>query len=413
MINPSISDLAAQFQRDRFGQLEALLERGNTRGIRQLAMAVRAEYVPVHDGFRDAVALTLGWLARTYGPETGEQVGRMCVEKLMAAGDPPQYSQAGLRDRVKAIAFGWHWHVTRLTVTEDDDKITFLLHPCGSGMRLIQEGYYAPGKFGPPGAGSENGPLTRSKWATWANFMSEEFPIYCNHCSEMGHMALLNSAATFLVEGWTPLRAKGICIQHTYKDVALVPDEFYRRADLPLPERRERPEVPARLFAPEELIDLQTHPLDKLIDRAERGDLIGARAALDECLSGWRDSIHDVYRNWASKLWLEIYQQLGPGAYAAVIRAIGPDLFRHIRGAEVFGWAAFWSIHLRLRSIAESADACEFTVGQESLLQPGDMPYEPGWFVARLHEGLAERGWSEIGQFSVSGENFVHRLPKA
>ncbi|MBX3061398.1 MAG: hypothetical protein KF726_00380 [Anaerolineae bacterium] len=408
----SESKAETAFQKNRFEQIEDALRIGDVRAVRQLAMAVRAEYVPVHDGFRDTVALTLGYLAKTYGAQMGESVGQTCVEKLMAGGDPPQYSQNSLKDRMKSIAFGWHWHVTRLTVTEDDEKVSFTLHPCGSGMRIIQEGYYEAGPFGPSWAGSSNAPLTRAEVGTKSNFMSEGFPIYCNHCAEMGYMALRNGSATFLVEGWTPHRAKGICAQHTFKDIQFVPEEFYRRADLPFPQQTKKPTLGERLFTPDELIELQTHPLDKLVDRAEAKDHGGASEALAECLSGWRDAIHDVYRNWASRLWLEVQIRLGDEAFSQTVRAISPDLFRHIRGANAAEWEAFWSIHLRLREVRETADAIEFVVDQDSILQPDVLPESAAWFAQRLNEGLADRGWSEIGQFAAVGHDLVHRLPK-
>src|ERR1700737_143930 len=98
-----VTDIGRLFQLNRFEQIESALNYGNVSAVRQLAMAVRAEYVGAHDGFRDAVATTLTYVARSYGPEIGEQVGREAIKKLQPAGDPPQYAQAGLRHRVKAI----------------------------------------------------------------------------------------------------------------------------------------------------------------------------------------------------------------------------------------------------------------------------------------------------------------------
>ena len=408
-----IRELASLFAKDRFEQIKEALGSGDTRGVRELAMAVRAEYVPVHDGFRDAASLTLAYLYRTYGLEKGEAMGRACTEKAMPEGDPPQYAQADLRDRIRTIAFGWHWHASRFRLTEDDEKVTFRLLPCGSGMRLIQEGYYQQGPFGPPEAGSPGeGRVPRSKSPSRSNFMTEEFPAYCHHCSEMGHISLKNGISTFIVEGWTPLRSRGMCLQHTFKDVSLVPDEFYRRADLPVPDVREKPTVSKRLFTLEELHEIETHPLDRLlVDRAERGDVEGALESVEECLIGWRESIHDVYCLWPPLLWCEVLQDFGDEALADAVRATVPDLFGHIRGADPAGWASFWSIHLRLRGIQQKEHSIEFVVGEESLFVPDVLPKDFPWFIDRLNEGLEERGWGDVGDFEVEDGDLVHRLP--
>jgi len=402
-----MNDIRDLFRQNRFEQIEAALNRNDVSAVRRLAMAVRGEYVGAHDGFRDAVAKTLAYIAGTRGPEIGERVGRECIEELQPAGDPPQYAQADLRQRVKAIAAGWHWHATRFSLTEDQEKFTFLLHPCGSGMRLIQEGYYTEGPWGPPLAGKDDAQLTRSRGSSWSTFMNDGFPIYCNHCSEMNHLALARKSATFLVEGWTPARARGLCIQYTFKDITFVPDDFYRRADLPLPVRGQ-PSTYRQVFSESELIDIQTHPLDKLVDRAESNDLVGARAALDECLLGWRDSIHDVYRRWLSMLWVQVYKTLGDSAFGDVVRATAPDLLAHVRATDLLGWAAFWSIHLRLHSIETNQSGLEFLVGCDSLLQPGILPHEAAWFAQRLNEGLADRHWSDVGQFRAVDQSLLH-----
>jgi hypothetical protein len=406
-----VTDIGRLFQLNRFEQIESALNYGNVSAVRQLAMAVRAEYVAAHDGFRDAVALTLAHISGKFGSVIAERIGRLDIEKRVSGGELPPYGQIHLRERVKAIAAGWHWHATRFSLSEDDEKVTFLLHPCGSGMRLITEGNYRKGPWGPPEAGSIDGRLTRSKGASWSTFMNDEFPVYCNHCSEIAHVGLANGTATFLVEGWTPARAQGICIQHTFKDIAFVPDEFYRRTDLPLPHRGELPRA-VRLFTRDELIGIETHPLDKLVDRSERGDNVGARAALEECLVGWRDCIHDAYRRWLSSLWAQVHEILGPDAYEEVVRKTAPDLLGRARGADLPGWAAFWSIHLRLRSISKSTSSYDFLVGHEALLEPGVLPFGATWFVDRLNEGVAERNWTDVGRFSCLEENFLHTSPK-
>src|SRR5438034_887776 len=90
----------------------------------------------VHDGYRNVIARILSSMLRTFGQEAVEQLHEAHatwseLSPLMAL--PP-------KDLVQRIADVNHWHMSRFRVLEDDEKITFLLQPCGSGGRLINEG---------------------------------------------------------------------------------------------------------------------------------------------------------------------------------------------------------------------------------------------------------------------------------
>ena len=136
--------------------------------MRRLGDRARVEYLAAHDGLRDVVGATLDYAARAISPQGGEAVGRRVVERLMTAdGEAPQYAQADLVGQVRAIAAGWHWHATRFGVSEDDDRVTFRLDPCGSGMRLEADGRYD----GPDG-------WVRAERPSASTFMEAGFPMY-------------------------------------------------------------------------------------------------------------------------------------------------------------------------------------------------------------------------------------------
>ena len=89
------------------------------------------------------------------------------------------------RDRrqiVYALAATWRAHSCSgtgphpgaFTITEDDEKFTFEMNPCGSGQRLVRMGRYE----GPNALG-----VTRSAH-DWS-YGREGFPLYCTHCSFM------------------------------------------------------------------------------------------------------------------------------------------------------------------------------------------------------------------------------------
>jgi hypothetical protein len=394
------------FTRTRFDQLDDAIRANDIVSVRQLARAVREEYVVAHDGFRDAIAASMSFAVDASTPEEGEALGRRVVEDGLQDGEPRQYAQADFLERLKAIATGWHWHATSFSLTEDDQKFTFHLGPCGSGMRLLLEGAY-----------DGDGAWHRSQKPSPSNFMQTGFPMYSNHCAEMTRVALMNGSATFIVEGWTPMRSRGICIQHTFKDLSAVPAEFYERVGLDPPAARERV-LPSgnRLFTQDELDEIATHPLDRLVRKLERGDAAGTLATLEECRWAWKDAIHDIYRLWLGRLWFEIDRTLGHEQFARVLEITGPELIKGIEGKSALEWAAFWSMHLRLREIRRTEDGWDFVVGAESLLQPDEFPNYPdsaGEFCRALNRGIRLRHWTETGSFDSEGETLIHHLPAA
>src|SRR5436189_211443 len=62
-------------------------------------------------------------------------------------------------------------------MTEDDEKITFRMNPCGSGQRLWRMGRYE----------GENAHAVMEGEHDWA-YGRKGFPIYCTHCSFMNEI---------------------------------------------------------------------------------------------------------------------------------------------------------------------------------------------------------------------------------
>jgi hypothetical protein len=396
--------LDEEFAHTRFDQIEGAIAAGDAEAVRRLGELARAEYLPVHDGMRDVVGATLDFVARATSPAEGEEVGRRVIERLMgAAGDAPQYTQSDLAERVRAITAGWHWHATRFEVSEDDDKVTFRLDPCGSGMRLEAEGRYD----GPDG-------WLRSTRPSPSTFMQTGFPLYSNHCAEMTRAGLAAGNATFVVEGWRE-RDCGVCFQHTYKRVAAVPAETYRRVGLERPESTSTAngQAPTRLFTADELDELATHPLERAARAVDAGDVDAALSSLRECRDAWGIAMHGAYRRWITMLWAEICETLGAEALGPALAATAPELLRHRRGGGAYDWAAFWSMHLGLRSVRERDGETEFEVEVAALVEPAVESVTEDAFVDGLRRGLAARGWGDAGDFGRSEDVFVHVVPNA
>jgi hypothetical protein len=392
----------------RFDQLAAAVAGGDLSRVSAVQAALKAEYLLAHDGLRNAVARTIAEAVRIAGPVEGEAAGRRVVLGLMGDGDVPQYSQGSMMDRLDAIATGWHWHATEFSLREESDRFTFVLGPCGSGMRLIQEGAYA-----------RSDALPLSIKPSKSTFMSAGYPTYCNHCSEMAYASLRHNKASFIVEGWTPLRQHGTCLQHTFKDGFRAPDEFYRRVDLTPPEQADPTALEkddTRLLSDEQLAWISTHPLDRIMKLLERGDTEGASELVNISLVGWRDSIHDVYRRWLALLWKEALVSFGESAWRDCVRRAEPELLMTVASKLGSGdretWEGFWMAHLRLERV-ESADGnLSFVSHSDALIDPiisedGDAASD---VLELLTQGLVELGHSRLGVLTLDGTHIVHRV---
>ena len=63
--------------------------------------------------------------------------------------------------------------------------------------------------------------------------------------------------------------------------------------------------------------------------------------------------MHGAYRRWIALLWVEVAATVGARWLDRLLAATAPELVRHRRGGSSRDWAAFWSMHLGLRSIRQ------------------------------------------------------------
>jgi hypothetical protein len=399
-----IGDQARQFASPRFAQLEQAVQARDISRVEAVANAVRKEYLVAHDGLIWAIARALSQAVKLRDTAQGEDIGFQVISQFMGEGDPPQYSQSDYKTRVRQVAAGWHWHATTFRVVEDDDRVSFILEPCGSGMRLVLSGAYL---------GTD--PLELSDTPNRSNFMSKDFPNYCNHCSEMTHLALRGGSTTFLVEGWTDRRRYGGCLQHSYKSLAAVPSEFFQRVALPVPPAKAAlgEAAPKRAFGPEELKEIETHPLDRLVGHAKSGNIEAALRAVEECRSGWEDSIHDVAVRWFSIVCSEVQKRYGTDDAASMLKAAAPEIFVHVMRAhnnapDEVAWAAFWSIQGGLQDVRDAAGGLEYVNALKAVIDPELV--DPELFVKCTNQGAESRGWTAAVRLDLDQGHLLHKV---
>jgi hypothetical protein len=122
------------------------------------------------------------------------------------------------RKKAEMLASMLRVHLSPLKIEEDDEKITFMMKPCGTGGRLVLKNKYAPPLN-----------LARIKDSQHMTFGRKDFPIYCTHCA-MGEIIALEAAGAPLF-AFEPAHeiGKDLCRFHVYKDLKNIPARFYER----------------------------------------------------------------------------------------------------------------------------------------------------------------------------------------
>jgi hypothetical protein len=129
-----------------------------------------------------------------------------------------------LRECVEATAAIWRGHFSEFELREDSEKVTFVLKPCGSGGRQLQDG-----KYGPPLN------LLRIRDPQVMTGQTADCPLYCAHCVSMTEAMMdLGMGFIYVVEVEDG-KDNPEHLFHIYKDPSKVPQRIYRAV------KREKP----------------------------------------------------------------------------------------------------------------------------------------------------------------------------
>lgn len=135
-----------------------------------------------------------------------------------------------LQYRIQDVINGLHTHGEKLKVWEDDEKVTIIMEPCGSGTYLKNKGVYrAP----------QNCSLCSACRYT---FSVDKFPIYCIHSplkeivsAERNGWIYEVTTPWDLVDDPNYEFAKECCHFQVYKDPKYIPDRVYQMLGMERP----------------------------------------------------------------------------------------------------------------------------------------------------------------------------------
>ena len=202
-------------------KIQLLIDEGLVAEAGQRAHTLREQALELHDGLMSRVSALLTVVYEDYGDEELKRILNIVMkpESMDPDGKTP------FREKVENIMRFTRCHLLPFTVTEDEEKVTFMPDPCPSGARLIRSGHYESPRNN--AIVRDAGPLTYGR---------AQLPVYCCHEPAMELSSVLRTGVPlFIVD---PPEDVGIspCKIYVYKDPAQIPEGYYQRLGLEKPE---------------------------------------------------------------------------------------------------------------------------------------------------------------------------------
>lgn len=125
--------------------IDEAIDNGEPERAKRLNHRMYAEFLSMHDFFRDWISGLLTYIHENYGEQALDQ----SMKKALAARFKSMveaYESADFRKKVEMLSMGLRGHLQPIEFTEDDEKVCMKMMPCGTGERLIDEGAYGPPK---------------------------------------------------------------------------------------------------------------------------------------------------------------------------------------------------------------------------------------------------------------------------
>ncbi|MBN1375123.1 MAG: hypothetical protein JXA01_03085 [Dehalococcoidia bacterium] len=192
------------------------IDEGDLQKAKKLAGRMNREFYSQHEGFRDTVTALLSFIGRRYGQEA---LYDALHEGFNSFADLAKiYEKADIERQVEMLAAGLRGHLTNLIIQEDDEKITVIMDPCGSGGRAVINGSYGPPKN-----------FLKVKKHPVMTLGHDDFPVYCCHCPFQDLIPMEINGFPIWVTEPSGNPGKEPCKFILYKDKNLIPAVYYER----------------------------------------------------------------------------------------------------------------------------------------------------------------------------------------
>jgi hypothetical protein len=198
----------------RLESAKAAIRNSEKEKALEQVQAVHDEFRVAHDLYRDWLTDILSEVGRQYGDEKLHDIMLKTVGNYMKP--LAALFRMGFKECVQATAAIWRAHFSDFELREDDEKVTFVLKPCGSGGRQIRDG-----RYGPPLD------LLRIARPQVMTGQAKDCPVYCAHCVTMTEYMLDEAMDFVYVVEVEHKKDNAEHLFHIYKDRKKVPDHIY------------------------------------------------------------------------------------------------------------------------------------------------------------------------------------------
>ena len=215
----------AELSRPMMERAVEAIDAGDYDAARAICKAHQGEWLMLHDLMAGSILHLISFVQERMGDEGVKEAW----EDGMERGWKQHHAAIESLDRravVGLLAATWRAHSAggvgehpgRFTITEDDEKVTFTMNPCGSGQRLVRNGLYELHGYG-----------TTNEAHDWS-YGRKDFPLYCTHCSFMNEIQPIEWSGFPLYPSDPPEEyATDPCTWYWYKDAADIPERHWRR----------------------------------------------------------------------------------------------------------------------------------------------------------------------------------------
>lgn len=201
------------------------MDAGDLDTARRLCEEMKHEWLMLHDLMAEGMLGLVSFVQDKLGDEGVGEAWEQGTRKSWKR-HSDSIGRMDRRQLVYLLAATWRAHSASgvgehpgaFTITEDDEKITFAMNPCGSGQRLMRKGLYEE-----PGYGKTH---EAHDWS----YGRKDFPLYCTHCTFMNEKLPIEWSGYPVYPSDPPEDyGKDPCTWYWYKDPDDIPDRFYQR----------------------------------------------------------------------------------------------------------------------------------------------------------------------------------------
>lgn len=201
------------------------IDRGDLAEARRLCREMKHEWLMLHDLMTESVLGLVTYVQEREGDAGVAAAWESCMERGWRR-HHDAIRALDRRDVVALLAATWRAHSASgvgehpgaFRVSEDDEKVTFAMNPCGSGQRLVRRGLYESAGYG-----------VTQEAHDWS-YGRAGFPLYCTHCSFMNERLPIQWSGYPLYPSDPPEDFhSGPCTWYWYKNPDDIPARHWER----------------------------------------------------------------------------------------------------------------------------------------------------------------------------------------